>query len=362
MVKHISTKRKRTFKNKLKIAGATALGLIGLAVPTLANETQANIQTKPAIEDTVEAIPKPMEIRFHREMGGTSSNTWFGIGYGSVNVNAYIERDSENPSDNNYAVHFTQGFNVGETPMTLWTRLNDGNPQVGLDATVGRQYIFAPWVTWDDKGKIESVAVGGTGSLPLKGNTDLVYGIFHFENTDATNTQGSYLGIKTPQFSVGLVEDYDDTVRLDGGVTNGELGALVDFRYEKNGDWRLKTKGAENPTAILGPSFLETAGLIFGLGEFSETQTHFSEGAKSKQGYGVNFDVEKEGDVYTYTPEIGYQFENGIGVCAGATFSDSDSTQPHGAVSYKMGGLYGEVRYSAEDGLEGYVRATVDIF
>jgi len=339
MKKHRLAKKKRSFKDTLKMVVATLAGATVLAAPALAQEPQ-DVHITGDIRSEQETVT-------HR----------YGLHTGRLGIDGF-ETNDKNSNGKDTGVIYTltladsiPGTNISSTAWYRKLSSSDGiNPeetktQFGSDFVFtgenGTQhYIFPAWITVKDGKTVGSdfIALGSQnlGALGEEG-INVEYGVVACINGDDENDSIAwYTGPKGENLSGIIGRDYDNVWRTDVGfkTSDGELGGLVDAKYDPNTDKsQVKVMLAQDPGYITNVTGTNATGEVFVLDAYPTETNPYLPRIQDKSNGGASLDLVLGNEAGTPYGSVlaGYKVPftwGDLGVSTGSDFREGEGAKP----------------------------------
>ena len=288
-MKHKISKRKRSLKDRLKIAGATALAVVSLATPALSQDSNVHLTG---------------DLRAQQE----KVTTRYGLKTGPLAINGF---ETINTGDNSTesAVHYTLTKTIPgtEIPTTGWLRTTSSpdkeQTQLGLDFTIAsedgsKHYVLPAWVTLDENGnptETDFIALGNQ-NLGFAGaeNVDFNYGLIWMMPEGGPNEASWYVGATGTDLATVVGQSSNGTWRTDIGFNIGDndLGGLVDAKYDPASDKaQVKVMVAQDPGFVTNTTGAVAAGDIFILDAYPTEVNPYLSRIQDKSNGGASLDI-----------------------------------------------------------------------
>jgi hypothetical protein len=343
MTKHRLAKRKQSWGNKLKIAGAIVLGATALAGTAVAQDV---LDVKSSIR------------------ARTTTETTHNVNHGGLTFNTYSKTGKEE-GDNQTATSINYSIALGDsnstTSTSVWGRQTTDQNQVAADLTVGDNFFQPLWLVWDkETGDFQGADFMAAGKVPF-GNVDLQGATYLVAREGEKPVQATYVTADNGTVGIGVGNGYDNHRRLSIGGSNKDVGALCDVEFPKNadgnrGDWSGVLMLSQNPGGLLSANGPKLCGDVFVIQELSELATFLS-GIADKGHYGASLrlDAENTGGKSAGSVEAGYNLGNGLALSLGRSFGEAISPDTYGKASVRKGDCFVEARVSGDKGLETFI-------
>ncbi len=339
MVTHISAKnrlRDRSLKNKLKLAGATTLGLLGLGTQALAQDTP-NVHLTGDVRSQTESTT-------HR----------YGLHLGMLDINGF-KTDYNESIEEDKGILLKLSKTIPGLPVAAWYRRisssdrlgkQESKWQTGLDLFLEgengtKHYILPAWLTIKN-GKIvgSDFIAQGSQNLDFVGaeGINFEYGtIACIAGNDGLDTIAWYTGAAGENLASTIGRDYDGLWESDTGfrTLDGKIGGLVGIIRDPNTDkTQARLMLAQNPGLVTNTTGAVASAEIFVLDVYpTEVNPYLSRiQDKTTEKGGASLDVtygNEAGDTYG-TALVGYKtpFLGGdIGVSVGGDFREGEDVK-----------------------------------